>query len=464
MKNNKIVAFCVAAPHSGSGKTTFTLGIIKLLKQKGLIVQPFKCGPDYIDSSYLSKAAGRKAKNLDFWMMREKGIRYSFTNALAGADAAVIEGVMGMFDGIFSNKKTAVPESSTAQIAALLKIPVILVIDAKSMAQSIAPLVKGFKEFCKDINMIGVVANNVSSPKHKKILAMALKNAKLPPLLGTIPRNNAFEIGERHLGLIPSFENERLKRQIKILAKMIEQYIDTKSIIRRSKTTLPSSDNSLKTLNIIQKRKINIAIAYDEAFNFYYEDNIQLLKENGMKIVFFSPIRSKRLPENVKFIYIGGGFPEIFAEKLSKNQKIIADIRKHSTNIPIYAECGGLMYLGKELIDSNSKSWQMCGLLPIRSIMNKKLKMLGYVEIKTLCNTIFGRKGTILRGHEFHWSEATPTSRRPLIPPFQARYSGSGEKHNVGFKLGNILASYVHLHFLSNPDVVKNITKSIDQK
>ncbi len=447
----KLNAFCIAGTNSGTGKTTVTLGLLRALKRRGLKVAPFKCGPDYIDTAFHKAACGTPSRNLDTWMADEADVvRSVFSRGIDGTDCAVIEGVMGMFDGAKPGKL----EGSTADVALKLNVPVLLVVNARGMAGSVAPTVKGYAGFNKKIKIIGVIANNVSSERHASILKDALSASRLPPLLGWIPRDESLKLPERHLGLVPSFENRKTQKWFDRLADICEKNIDIDKLLKSSllSSQSPAVNSSFSPVHRFTGspvRSLKIAIAFDDAFNFYYQDNFDALRDAGHELVFFSPLKDKHLPEGITALYLGGGFPEIFAKNLSGNKSMLKGIAKFANcGGNILAECGGFMYLSRS-ISSGCKKYEMAGLLPYEIRMEDKLHTLGYREIKLASDSFLGGKGTILRGHEFHWSSAKALSRN-IIPAFMTRGAREKDWKPVGIRLKNMLASYMHFYFPSN--------------
>jgi len=438
-------AFCIAAPHSGSGKTTIAVALIGALAKRGLRVQPFKCGPDYIDTTYHRQAAGVPSINLDTWMMHPEGMRRSFVRNSREPDVAVIEGVMGLFDGA----SPASLEGSTADCARLLGIPVVLVVDAHGIAGSIAPLVAGFTHFNRHVRICGVIANNVGSRTHRQILADALSAARLPPLIGALPGNPAWSLRERHLGLVPSIERKRNNRWFADLAAAAGEHIDIKQLLTLSRIRRPLAGPA----ETIPKPSARIGIAMDKAFHFYYPDNLHHLRRAGFELVEFSPLKDRRVPGNIDWLYIGGGFPEVFAAELAANSAIRESIRAFAeSGGRIYAECGGLMYLCRSLVNNAGRKFPMCGVLPAGTFMTKKLHSLGYREVRAICDLPFCKANTVFRGHEFHWSDIK--FDRPLPPLFRSivgKHAGPG----TGIRFRNVAASYIHLHFESNPRAVR---------
>jgi len=429
-------AIVIAGVNSGCGKTTITLGLMAAFKKIGLSVQGFKVGPDYIDPSLHKEITGFPSVNLDSWMMPEKFIKYSFSYRTKNADISVVEGVMGLYDG----KSAISDQGSTSDLAVKLKLPVVLVVNAKSMARTAAAIVKGLIDFNPELNIIGVIFNRIGSENHLKILRDSINKYCGIPVLGGL-KNIEFQIPSRHLGLYMGDEGILLPDEIDYLANQVIKNIDINYLLDLSIISIEKHPNPInnKTKKIPKKR---IAIARDRAFCFYYQDNIDILKSLGYEIINFSPINDQKLPENIDAIYFGGGYPELYAQKLSNNKKIKEEIYDKSTNgTIIYAECGGLMYLGKYMTTIDGIKYPMIGAIEYETCMQKKLQNLGYVEIMPDQDFFIFNKKIKIRGHVFHYSKIKITID---IPNF---YSGEPESKAIGFKQGNILVSYVHLHF-----------------
>jgi cobyrinic acid a,c-diamide synthase len=425
---------------SAVGKTTISTAIMYTLKQKGLHVQPFKVGPDFIDPSYHTYVTGRQSRNLDVWMMGENGVLKCFHNASSGADIAVVEGVMGLFDGI-SGKDDF---SSTAQVAKILNAPVILVIDAGKAARSIAAIATGFLHFDKKLRIIGTILNNVAGDKHANFITEAFADKVKVPIIGIVRRSKEITMVERHLGLIPTPElEEKQKRAIFQSAKFVSEQIDLDKI----KYLL----DEVQTTDPLQKQlpngQIKIAVALDESFNFYYADNLDALREQKAELIFFSPINDCKLPENIHGVILGGGFPEVLADKLEKNQSMGKSITKAAENgIPIYGECGGLMYLTRSIkgySGNEGKKRNMVGLIDADTFISGKLT-LNYTEANSNAS-IFGKISKV-RGHEFHYSRIENIAKDSKFAYVMRRGNGIDNKKD-GFMVYNCLASYMHLHF-----------------
>lgn len=439
MNTPKIV---VAGATSGVGKTAITTAIMYALTKNGFHVQPFKIGPDFIDPSYHNLVTGRPSRNLDVWMMGKNGVLKCFNNSSQGADVAIIEGVMGLFDGLSGKDDYA----STAQIAKILDAPVILVIDAGKAARSIAAIALGFLHFDKKLKIAGFILNNVAGDKHARFVQDAFACKVNVPIIGIVRRDKKITIEERHLGLIPALELEKKKRSIYQSAKYISEQIDIDKI-----KSLCKPINRNKT---IQKEfpdtRIRVAVALDESFNFYYEDNFDALRKQQAELIFFSPVNDVELPENIHGIIIGGGFPEILADKLEFNQAMIKSISKAATNgMPIYGECGGLMYLTRSIRTNNEgkkKRQKMVGLIEADTFMSGKLT-LNYTEAD--CTSSFFEDIYKIRGHEFHYSNIENISTDSKFAYNMRRGNGVDNKRD-GFVVYNCLASYMHLHFANN--------------
>jgi cobyrinic acid a,c-diamide synthase len=430
------------------------------LKKRGLKVQPFKCGPDYVDSEYHQIAASSKSRNLDSWLMGDDGVINTFGDNSATADISVIEGVMGMYDGPFPDSM----EGSTAYIAKLLSVPVILVVDARKIAGSIAPLVKGFADFNPEVKIAGVILNKVSGAAHFELLSKALKSSNLPPPVGYMPANPQWTIDERHLGLVPLHENMEYSKWIDGLSTKIEEYINIDALLEIAKNSKPPKPVLMNNSHFREK-KLKLGLAFDEAFHFYYEDNLELLEQNNFELVHFSPMNDKLLPSDVKGLYIGGGYPEVFAEKLSANKSMLEDIKNQaSRGLPIYAECGGLMYLSKSIKDKTGKKHEMCGILPFDACMKDRLQSFGYKEIEMLHASLLGPAGTKLRGHEFHWSSIENINHESGAKPASVatRPFKSDDMEEKGTLINNVYASYIHAHFKSNPEIAENLYNFIN--
>jgi cobyrinic acid a,c-diamide synthase len=443
----KIPRIVLAGVSSGVGKTSITAAIIHGLKEKGYSVQPFKVGPDFIDPSYLSSVSGKVAHNLDAWMMGKSGVLKNFIQN-SHQDISIIEGVMGYFDG-FNGKSSF---ASTYDVANIVRSNVILVLDASKVARSIAATALGFKIFEKNSRICGVILNKIGSKKHESLCRDALRKVDLP-ILGVIPRNNTLKLESRHLGLIPVREMQSIDRKIKSIAKALSGFIEIEKIIKLAKNVhdLPKFPDKK-----YGKMKTKIAIALDESFNFYYQDNLDSLRRLGAEIVFFSPVSDKKIPP-CDGIYIGGGFPEVKGDSLQRNETMKKLVKKYAQDgMPIYAECGGLMYLTKS-ISYKSGKFKMVGLFDAVTVMEKKLK-LNYTQATIRPRSPFSLQSKTIKGHEFHYSEL---DLLPKDSKFAYDLSiGIGIKDRKdGMTVYNTLASYMHVNFVRSP-IATNFVKS----
>lgn len=434
--------FLIAGTNSGCGKTTLTLGLLRAFARRGLAVAPFKCGPDYIDPLFHRQAARRDSLNLDTFLSGPEGVRRGFFRHSADADVAVVEGVMGLFDGNAPGSDTG----SSAEIASLLELPVILAVNARGMSGSIAPLVRGFAEWRPGVRIVGVIANNVGSSRHTELLRASLEHAGLPPLLGGFERDERWILPERHLGLaVGTLEEPWLDA----LADALESSLDLDRLLSIAR---------IGELEHVDKNRFNpvlvrLGVAWDKAFLFYYRENLELLRQHGVEVVMFSPLHDWGLPDNLDGLYFGGGFPELHAETLAANGPMLAAIRDFaSSGRPVYGECGGYLYLLESLTDFDGRIHPMLGLLPGRAAMGKRLASLGYRELESGADSMFGPAGTRLRGHEFHYSALIEEPKGESL--FSAK-DLRGSIRPAGSVRGNVAGSYIHLHFNSNPDAVK---------
>jgi cobyrinic acid a,c-diamide synthase len=429
----------VAGVTSGVGKTTVAVAIMHALSKKGLKVQPFKVGPDFIDPSYHTFVTKRQSRNLDAWMMGRHGVLDCFAIACEGADVAVIEGVMGLFDGMSGKDDFA----STAHVAKMLDAPVLLVVDAGKGARSIAAIALGFMQFDRNVRIAGLIVNNVAGERHASYVTEALAGRVKAPVVGVVRRNSEIKMEERHLGLVPAPELQEAKRRsIIAVAKYVSEQIDIDRIFGLcSKGELPDAPEKGK-----MKKRARIAVALDESFNFYYADNLDSLKRAGAQLEFFSPVHDRSLPRDIHGIMLGGGFPEVLADRLEKNQSMIKSIRKAvEGGMPVYGECGGLMYLTRSIrgYKGEKRARKMAGLVDADTLMTRRLT-LNYTEAE--CNgPVFGK--VHLRGHEFHYSLIENVARDSRFAYSMKKGKGiTGEKDGLIVN-GDGFAAYMHLHF-----------------
>ena len=434
----------IAGTTSGVGKTTISLAIMYALKyKKGFSVQPFKIGPDFIDPSYHKIITGRESRTLDAWMMGNNGIISTLQNTAIDVDVAIIEGVMGLFDGLSGKTDFA----STAYVAKILNSPVILVIDAAKAARSIAAMAFGYLHFDRRLKIAGIILNNVSGPKHARYITEACKSKIKVPILGIVQRDNELRMDERHLGLIPTDELDHTKKSkiIKVAKKVSEEIYYDKIVslfkLKKSKFT----EIVKKSAPSISKLKIGVAL--DNSFNFYYNENLNSLRNLRAEITFFSPLNDNHIPNDVSGLMLGGGFPEVMADKLHSNQSMRRSIKTAvEQGMPIYGECGGLMYLTKSIAGYRDfkKPFKMVGVIDANTIMTGRLT-LNYTQADMTSN-LFGNIQNI-RGHEFHYSKIENIPQDSMYVYNMKRGSGiDGGKHD-GVLIYNSIASYMHLHF-----------------
>jgi cobyrinic acid a,c-diamide synthase len=442
----------IAGAASSVGKTTITAGLIAALRQRGLVVQPFKCGPDYIDPTYHECAAGRPCRNLDAWMLDDAQLLEGFSRACGDADIAVIEGVMGLFDGCNWTDERA----STAQIAKLLGAPVLLVVDIGGAARSAAAVVLGCQHFDPDLALRGVVLNFAGSEGHARGCGEAIKATTRLPVLGWLPRHARLQIPERHLGLVPGGEHLNPATLIAEIAAELDQRFDIAAVIDMARTAedlapLPGLTDMRPVVDHARGRhRPIIAVARDAAFCFYYPENLELLQEAGAAIEFFSPVLGEFPSPAAAGIYLGGGYPELHGPALASNAGLWRALQNlRARDAPIYAECGGFMVLTQGLIDRDGRRWPMAGLIPGVARMTDQLAALGYRHAAALQPNLLTDGGDALRGHEFRYS--TWVQDEPIAADrvaWQTRGTRSDAPLDAaGFADGNLLASYLHIHF-----------------
>ena len=435
----------IASPGSGCGKTTIATGIMAALSDTQT-VQGYKVGPDYIDPGYHTAATGRISRNLDTWMIPKTRVLELFVRNQAGADITVIEGVMGLYDGYDGLTE----RGSTAEVAKLLKSPVILIIDVKKMARSAGALALGYKSFDPDLDMAGVIINNVASQKHEQWVREAVESIGLP-VIGAIPRLPDLNVPERHLGLLTTAGHEEKTCQFIDNAKQaVQKYVDLEQV-HAVASQAPAIKNTVTELRKSKHRKVKVAVARDEAFCFYYEDNLDLLREHSAEIAFFSPLHDEHLPQGIHGLYLGGGYPELYAKALSGNTNMNQCLKTAiGDGLPTYAECGGFMVLTLFMVDMAGIKHPMLGLIPGHTKMIDRLTM-GYREVVPLADNILSYRGDVMRGHEFHYSEwVLEDNDIPFAYKITPRGNESVRKE--GYSNKNILASYVHVHFEALPE------------
>jgi cobyrinic acid a,c-diamide synthase len=441
------MSLIVAGDRSGVGKTTVTLALLAALTRRKLSVQSFKVGPDYIDPMFHRHVTGRFCRNLDPVLTSEKYVQDCFARHSRTVQYALIEGVMGLFDGAAGRDDFA----STAHVARLLNLPVMLVLDCSRMSHSIAAIVRGFQSFDPRLQFAGVVLNRVGSDRHLDLLKSALEPLKIP-IFGVLRRHDHIQIPDRHLGLVPTDELPGLNDVVDRLAELGETCFDWTKLMRMLATD-DETDETDETDRELETPLVRIAVAQDPAFNFYYSDNLDALKEQGAELVPWSPLNDLDLPEDVHGFYFGGGFPEMFAQALSDNVSARKAVYQAiQSGMPTYAECGGLMYLCEKLTDFSGDRVSMVGVLPTDVVMGDRLT-LGYRQATALQDSPIVAHGLIVHGHEFHRSHLTSISDTPLFTLSSPLTPHSSLPE--GWHLPNLHASYLHLHWGATPEIPK---------
>ncbi|MDM2738288.1 cobyrinate a,c-diamide synthase [Citrobacter sp. Ct235] len=442
----KQYAFVLAGTGSGCGKTTVTLGLLNALKQRGLRVQPCKVGPDYLDTAWHTAISGTASRNLDSFMLPESILNALFREQMQDMDIAVIEGVMGLYDGYGTDPNYC----STAAMAKQLGCPVILLVDGKAVSTSIAATVMGFQHFDPTLNIAGVIVNRVNSESHFQLLKTAIEHYCAVPVLGYVPRVEGVVLPERHLGLVTARESVVNQPLWQDFAARLENTLNIDQLLALSHLeALPQGEwPELPAANAGDG--LTLAMADDEAFNFYYPDNVKLLARTGVNIVRFSPLHDRALPD-CQMVWLGGGYPELHAATLAANSTMLASLREaHQRGVAIYAECGGLMYLGSLLEDADGVEYRMADIIPGRSKMGKRLTRFGYCEAQALQPTLLAAEGDVLRGHEFHYSDFSPETPA-VLACHKVRDGQTVQAWSGGWRIGNTFASYLHVHFAQRP-------------
>jgi len=447
----------IAAAGSGCGKTTITCALLQALKNRGMRGCAFKCGPDYIDPMFHKKVIGVPSHNLDSFFSEREQLLDIYTRNMEGNEIAVIEGAMGLFDGLGGISE----EGSAYQVASVLRLPVLLVVDAYGMGRSIIPLLAGFQQYDKEKRIVGVILNKISGNFYKNIAPVIEDELKLA-VFGYLPKKQELVLGSRHLGLKLPEEIQDLQKQIQCAAEVLEENISIDKVLEAARraenleTTEPKKQKISGDIQNKGKEIVRIGIARDEAFCFYYEENLRALKQNGAELISFSPLHDKALPENLDGILLGGGYPELYAQELEKNSPMRALIRKEiASGMPSLAECGGFMYLHETLKDDKGVSYAMCGVLPGKCFYTGRLVRFGYVEVQEK-NATFLKEGTIVKGHEFHYYESENNGqdcivRKPVAGAGNQSWDCiySGQNHFWGFP---------HMYYPSNPDFAVHFT------
>jgi cobyrinic acid a,c-diamide synthase len=449
MPSLKLPRIVIAATGSGVGKTTVTVGLIAALRAQGLIVAPFKCGPDYLDPGYHERAAGRTSHNLDGWMMGRAGVRETFVRAAQDADIAIIEGMMGLFDGA----GPTTDEGSTAEVAKWLDAPVVLVADASGMARTIAAIAQGFAHFDPKLRLAGLICNRIGGRGHLELLRLA---SPAIPVLGGLPECREAAFPERHLGLISAHDDRVCGSSFDKWRALCLEGLDLEEISRVARSAAPLDGAACSIPAAGAAADCRIGLAWDEAFHFYYESNLARLEALGATIVRFSPVHDRELPP-VDGLYFGGGYPEAMARELSGNRSMIDAVRNFAAaRGPIYAECGGLMYLCDGIRTLDGVTLALTGLIPGIAAMNETLQAIGYAEVETLAPSFLGPAGTCWRGHQFRYSTLEPPPPETVERIYRVTPRWGGTSFPEGWRRGTVVASYVHAHWASNPAPAEN--------
>jgi len=421
------------------------------LRARGLVVQPFKCGPDFIDPGHHTRICGRASRNLDTWMVSPEVNQRTFRMHAAWANVSVVEGVMGLFDGA-----RGTDAGSTAATARLLGLPVILVVDASGMGASAGALVNGFATFDVSVPVVGVIFNKVAGASHYELLSDACEHIPSVVPLGYLPRDSRVRIPERHLGLQTACEAAMSPETVSHLAAVVERHVQIDRLLALSTDVRAEREEAAVPHNVPIAR---IGVAQDRAFCFYYEDNLDELRAAGADLVPFSPLNDRDLPTGLDALYLGGGYPELYAEALSANVAMRSAITTFiNRSGAVYAECGGLMYLAESIRTTDGALWPMVGQLPITVVMTDRLQRFGYVGLTFTRDCLLGAAGTTARGHSFHYSRIESCSDG-LERAHQLDFIRSGTKETEGYARSGMLASYTHIHFRSNPELAKTFVR-----
>jgi cobyrinic acid a,c-diamide synthase len=450
----EIPRILISGIRSKVGKTMISIGLMRALKNRGFVVQPFKVGPDFIDPGFHYLATGKKSRNIDSFMMDTYSIIETFQRNSRNADIAIIEGKTGLFD----SHDAVEEEGSTAHVAKILRAPVLLVADVERISRSIAAIIHGYKTFDRNVDLRGVILNRTGNPRHSERVKLAVERLCRLRVLGVIPREE-IPMPYRHLGLIPA--HERLNDELfDFLAELVERYVNVDEIVELSRTAPPMEEFELSPLFTFKERRASIGVIMDKPFSFYYQDNLDAFEASGLEIRIIDSLSDKKLPD-VDGLYIGGGFPEIFAAQLEKNKSLRREIYEFCDDSnPVYAECGGLMYLGESIITDDGE-FEMVGFLPFKTEMNRRFYALGYTVCRSTRDTIISRKNDVLKGHEFHYSRLIPLES--LNFAFKV-LRGRGTDGWDGIVKKSTLACYQHFNVLSYPKLVENFVRSVRER
>ena len=444
----------ISGTNSGSGKTFITCGLLRALSLRKLKVSAFKCGPDYIDPMFHTKIIGVKSKNIDTFFTDSDMTKYLFAHSAEDSDISVIEGVMGFYDGM----QIASYEGSSYAISNTIEAPVVLVLDCKGRSLSIVPEIEGFLNFVDNSNIKGVILNRITKSTFEGLKELIEKRTGVK-VLGYVPNSPDLVIESRHLGLITPEEVENLDEKITKFAEVLEETLDIDEIIKLAGevSELEYNEPEIPKIN----EQVNVAVAKDEAFCFYYEDNLKLMKKMGANLIEFSPIKDKVIPENADCILFGGGYPEIYADKLSNNKSMLESIKSAvEDGKPCLAECGGFMYLHEKMEDMNDKVYDMAGVIKGSIYKTDKLNRFGYINIKSNTSQVFGNEGETIKGHEFHYFDSTNCGES-----FTATKPSGKKSWNCIHSSENLAAGFPHLYYYSNINFPYNFLKNaLDRK
>jgi len=429
-------AFIIGAAHSGAGKTTVSIGVIAALMKEGFSVQPFKVGPDFIDPGLHGLVSGARSYNLDIWMAGGDYVRGLFAEKCTDVDVAVVEGVMGLYDGGIS---------SSASVSEVLGLPVVLLVDARSMAESAGAVVKGFRDYGQDLRVAGVIFNRVSSRRHRELIMRGMSRVEGVEVIGFLPPEETIAIPQRHLGLYTADETPLNESEIDRLAAFIERNLDLDKLLGLTEYEISGTAG----MDTGMKKRLDaarIAVARDRAFSFYYWDFLENLSALGAELVFFSPLVDRELPEGIDILYLGGGYPELYAGRLSENSMMREAVRQWClSGGHTYAECGGFMYLTEGIRDFDGVFYPMAGVFPTQARMRRKGKRLGYREVFLSEDCLVGEKGERVRGHEFHYSDIDPMPENIGRIYMVSHPTGVGTTSG-GYRYLNTIGSYIHLY------------------
>ncbi len=436
------------------GKTMLSIGLMRALVNRGYKVQPYKVGPDFIDPSFHHFATGRYSRNLDSFMLSRESILETFERNFRNADIAVIEGTMGLHDSHHATDE----KGSTAEVSKILKCPVVLIANVERMSRTVAPFIYGYKTFDPEVRIEGVILNRVGSERHAMKARLAAEKLAKVKVVGVVPRRKDVVIPDRHLGLIPAYEKrEEFEGLFDKLAELVEKYVNVDEIIRIAERAPPLEEVPENPIFRKENSGVRVGILRDRSFNFYYQDNVEAITSKA-EVVFIDSLTDKKLPE-IDALYIGGGFPEVFAEELEKNRSLREDIYDFcESGKPVYAECGGLMFLGEKLRLIDGSEYEMVGFMPYETEMHKRFQALGYSIYRCERSSIVARKGDTVVGHEFHYSKVIPKEKLEFTYRVKRGKGIDGERDGAVKK--NTLVNYIHVHVLSYPTFVRRFVRA----